>query len=815
MKKKLLSITASILLFVQGAPVLADSVVFDDIESSYAKDAIKELQGLGMVNGVSDTAFAPTSMISRQDFAILIAKALQLDVTKPPSTATFKDIPVSHYAFPYVEALVRAKVFQGREQNIFGVGEMLTREQLAVVLVRGKQLLSTSRDTNLPFEDRNEISDWAKADVQTVHEAGLMVGDGTYFAPKRAVERQELALVVSRLLHLADHNAIASGVIESITDQSVTINQHTYAKGETVKGLLGQSNAPILIGAVISFETEGASVTKITSLELHKDGQAVEGDEKEFSRNLVLDGQGYMMDGNMDVKADYITVQNLQVSGNFRIGDELKNDFYGKNLQVKGTTIVDGGSSHTVVFDNSALEKVEINKTEVRVEPSGSTSVNEIVVNSNAVVTADAGVTIPKLTVNDGAARVEIDANVASLNLQSSQDSVVSGTGNMGTVTVSGSAGVTFQTTGTITKVEITNKDAKVTLPAGVKIQSLVLPDGVAAADLIANYSAVSGQISSVTSASGQALAGSRSSSKSSSSKQARGTVTGNVYYGTANKPLANASVTLQGLNAATAADGSFVFADVLSGAGQSLSVTADGFAPNPYTAVIDIVSGQTTAVPAIVLTSSTNHAPVVIQAIPKQTIALNGSGVIFNLSERIQDEDGDALKFTVVSLSPKVAKVELNGSELKVTPVAAGTAIINITANDGRGKTASSLFNVTVTAAAVNHDPKLAASGIPDQSAYANGAEVSLDLTQSFSDEDGDALTFQAASSNEGSVAANVYGNWLRLKPLQAGVSTVTVKAEDGKGGKTDASFIMNVTAPPAVNHDPKAAKTIPDQTG
>ncbi|MCS7462161.1 S-layer homology domain-containing protein [Paenibacillus doosanensis] len=814
----MISITASLLLLTQGATAFADPAVFTDIDASFAKDAIMELQRMGIVDGVSGDTFAPQTYIARQDFAVLIAKALQLDVSNPPSTATFRDIPVVHYAFPYVEALVKANIFQGEEEGSFGEGKTLTREQLAVVLARAKQIRAANNETGPDFADKDDISEWAKAAVQAVNKTGLMVGDGQQFAPKRPVTRQEMAEVVSRLLHLPAGQE-ATGLIRSLAGDTVTVDQHTYAVGDSVKGILNEANRDVLDGAAVTFDTKDNTITKLTSLTLHKSGREPKEAEEEFGGNLVLDGQGNRIEGNLEIQADFITIRNLQVSGNFRIGDELKNDFYGKNLYVKGTTVINGGSSHTIVFDNASLDTFQINKQEVRVEAIGNTTTGDVVVSANATVTADPGVTIPKLTVTDGAANVEINANVSSLQLESSQPAVIGGSGNIQSITVSGTAAVTIQTTGTIGKLEVTNKDVQITIPPGVQVQSIVLPDGAAASDVIANYAAVSGQIGSVTSASGQTVSGgsasSGGSSSSHSSKVLLGAVSGFVYYGAANKPLANATVTVRDLTAATGSDGSYELPSVPAGTGLTLSVAASGYVPNPYTTTLDVFGGQTTTVPVIVLGTATNHAPVVAQAIPKQTISLGEEEPVFNLNERFSDEDGDILKFTVVSLNTKVVKTEINGSILKLIPVGAGTASIAISANDGKGKSVNSTFSVTVTAAPVNHDPKVSAAGLADQTAMAGEPEISLSLAGSFTDEDGDALSFNAVSSNESSVTAAVYGSVLKLKPLQAGVSSIRITAEDGKGGKATASFTMTVTSEPPANHAPKVAAAIPAQSG
>ncbi|KAF6583593.1 hypothetical protein H6F38_36160, partial [Paenibacillus sp. EKM208P] len=60
-----------------------------------------------------------------------------------------------------------------------------------------------------------------------------------------------------------------------------------------------------------------------------------------------------------------------------------------------------------------------------------------------------------------------------------------------------------------------------------------------------------------------------------------------------------------------------------------------------------------------------------------------------------------------------------------------------------------------------------------------------SYDLSQLFSDADGDALTFTSTVESTGMVNAEVNGSTLTLTPgNQAGSTKVTITANDGHGG-------------------------------
>ncbi|SHN85611.1 S-layer homology domain-containing protein [Paenibacillus sp. ov031] len=178
------------------------AVSFTDIDKSYAKDAIVELQNEGIIAGFSDGRFNPSGMITRQDFAILVAKTLKLDVTNNvPSNPTFTDIPVTSYAYASVEAVYQAGIFKGMGSGKFGSGKTLSRQDMVVTLMRAKGTDVTGKAASLTFKDSATISKYAKDAVGAALEAGYIIGDqNNMFKPVLQADRQAAALTASRLL---------------------------------------------------------------------------------------------------------------------------------------------------------------------------------------------------------------------------------------------------------------------------------------------------------------------------------------------------------------------------------------------------------------------------------------------------------------------------------------------------------------------------------------------------------------------------------------------------------------------------------------
>ncbi|MEN1986280.1 S-layer homology domain-containing protein [Paenibacillus hubeiensis] len=195
-------LSTTLLLGVLASPIAASSSSLTDIPNNYAKNAIIELADAGIMNGTGNGKFNPSGNITRQDFAIVLSKALNLDLSIASSqSTTFSDVPASSYAFAAVEAAYKAGLIQGVGNGKFAGTEPLTREQMAVIFVNALNVDTTGKGSKLEFSDSSFISDWAKEYVAVAIEMKLMEGnkDGS-FNPSGSAKRQDVALVTSKFL---------------------------------------------------------------------------------------------------------------------------------------------------------------------------------------------------------------------------------------------------------------------------------------------------------------------------------------------------------------------------------------------------------------------------------------------------------------------------------------------------------------------------------------------------------------------------------------------------------------------------------------
>jgi len=166
-----------------------------DIAGHWAENTIKQLLSLGAITGNPDGAFRPDDAVSRAEFVIILVKAFK--VTEP-GEAVFSDTG-SHWARESIAAAVRAGIVSGYEDNTFKPDQPVSREQMAVLAAKAANLQGEA-DIGV-FTDYGQISAWAAQSVAAVLQAGVMRGypDGS-FLPQAGATRAEAATIIAGLL---------------------------------------------------------------------------------------------------------------------------------------------------------------------------------------------------------------------------------------------------------------------------------------------------------------------------------------------------------------------------------------------------------------------------------------------------------------------------------------------------------------------------------------------------------------------------------------------------------------------------------------
>lgn len=162
--------------------------------STWALDAIREATEKAFVEG-SNGKFSPQATVTRAEFMKMLVGVLGLDV-KAVNVINFNDVAQGDWFYPYVNAAYKAGLISGTSADEFSPNEKLTREQMAVIMVNALKLQAAEQ--SLAIEDLEQVSEWAKASVQTIMARGLMSGWDNQFHPSDEVTREMATVVAMR-----------------------------------------------------------------------------------------------------------------------------------------------------------------------------------------------------------------------------------------------------------------------------------------------------------------------------------------------------------------------------------------------------------------------------------------------------------------------------------------------------------------------------------------------------------------------------------------------------------------------------------------
>lgn len=171
--------------------------VFSDINSHWAKETIESLAGQKIASGYPDGTFRPNQTITRAEFATLLVKALKLQ--NMGNGRIFSDTS-GHWAKDSIAMAASCGIVSGYDENHFGPDDLITREQMAVMAAKAAKLSAASEETG--FIDHALISAWARSDVAAAVNNGFMNGYPDHsFKPQGNATRSEAITVIFNLIN--------------------------------------------------------------------------------------------------------------------------------------------------------------------------------------------------------------------------------------------------------------------------------------------------------------------------------------------------------------------------------------------------------------------------------------------------------------------------------------------------------------------------------------------------------------------------------------------------------------------------------------
>jgi hypothetical protein len=265
-----------------------------------------------------------------------------------------------------IEKWLSYKVIQTEKNGDFKPADPIKRIDMAIIL---NKLFNYGEKPGMKFSDIAAGSAYA-ADVAKAVAAGNFTGNNGKFRPDDPISRQEAAAVFARAFDLksSEKSVLAkfkdSGKISSWSKDSV----NTMIASGYMNGIPGSLFAPE--GTI----TRAEAVKVVDSIV--KDLKNKPGTYKgNINGNLVVNTKDVILE-NMVIKGDLYLTEGIG-NGNVTLN----------NVKVSGRTIIKGGGENSIVLNNTAISGslIIIKKDgKIRVVASGSSEINNIILNSGA-----------------------------------------------------------------------------------------------------------------------------------------------------------------------------------------------------------------------------------------------------------------------------------------------------------------------------------------------------------------------------------------------------------------------------------------------
>lgn len=207
-EKKLVYLTSSNLgTFTVRENTLPSFVDLDSVP--WAEEHIMKLAKKEIISGTGDGLFQPDGLVTREEFTKMLVGACGM-YQSGSQTTVFQDVSPDAWYAVYIGSAYHAKLVNGVDEQNFGLGSNITRQDIAAMVYRAVKQMGLNLGTTVgkvTFQDNAEIADYAKEAVEALQTAGIISGyeDGN-FVPEGNATRAEAAKIIN-------------GIFQSIMDK--------------------------------------------------------------------------------------------------------------------------------------------------------------------------------------------------------------------------------------------------------------------------------------------------------------------------------------------------------------------------------------------------------------------------------------------------------------------------------------------------------------------------------------------------------------------------------------------------------------------
>ena len=165
--------------------------------------AVDYADACGLMNGTGNGTFSPASTLTRAMFVTILGRMAGVR-EGDYSGSSFSDVKTGTWYAPFVQWGAENGIVNGVGEGQFAPNSLVTREQMAVLITRYADAEGYSLPAGVSavaaFRDAGQISGWAYESVERMRQTALLNGDPQgNFNPRSGASRAEAATVFMRL----------------------------------------------------------------------------------------------------------------------------------------------------------------------------------------------------------------------------------------------------------------------------------------------------------------------------------------------------------------------------------------------------------------------------------------------------------------------------------------------------------------------------------------------------------------------------------------------------------------------------------------
>ena len=138
-------------------------------------------------------------------FALMLCRAFGFSTTN--SAASFPDVqPGTTYAGAIATAKTMG-IVNGSPDGLFHANSPISRQEAMAMICRGMQAAGRNvplvpTNTLSGYADNAQVAEFAKGNIASLLQLGVVRGNGGYLQPRNAITRAEMAVILHRVLTL-------------------------------------------------------------------------------------------------------------------------------------------------------------------------------------------------------------------------------------------------------------------------------------------------------------------------------------------------------------------------------------------------------------------------------------------------------------------------------------------------------------------------------------------------------------------------------------------------------------------------------------